>query len=213
VTLPAGAPPALMQVAQQFAQTSRGIVAFRLRRTFDVRGGLSSRHEDLMMNAVYDDGSIVKVRVASYTINGRAAGAADVASVERSWDHPKAGDVFAAPFDARNFGAYQYQNGGPSTVDFTSSERDPGHGNGSFTYDAQGDVLSCTYQPNALPPHARWGEITDRRGEVLPGYWAVTEETQEYRGTYGPFAAAGTVEFTFSDFRRFADLASALGTL
>jgi hypothetical protein len=213
MTLPAGAPPALMQVAQQFAQTSRGVVAFRLRRTLDVHGGFSSRHEDLIMNAVYDDGTIVKVRVASYTINGTAAGAADTASVEQSWDHPKAGDVFAPPFDVRNFGAYQYQSGGTSTVDFTSSVRDAGHGSGSFTYDVQGDVLSCTYQPNALPPHARWGEITDRREEVLPGYWAITQETQEYRGMYGPFPAAGTVEFTFSDFRRFADLASALSAL
>jgi hypothetical protein len=48
---------------------------------------------------------------------------------------------------------------------------------------------------------------------VLPGYWAVTQETQNYKGTYGLFSAAGTIQITFSDFRRFPDLQSALGTL
>jgi len=55
--------------------------------------------------------------------------------------------------------------------------------------------------------------MTDRRAQVLPGYWAVTRETQEYRGSYGPFPAAGTIEVTFSDFRRSSDVQSALRSL
>src|SRR5215471_8775355 len=84
VTLPAGAPPGLAQVAQRFAQTSQGYVAFKLHRVFDVHGGLQRRHEDLVMNGVYRDGALVRVRVVSYAINGRRAGASDVAGVEQS---------------------------------------------------------------------------------------------------------------------------------
>jgi hypothetical protein len=213
LTLPPGAPPVLAQVAQRFAETSRGVVAYQLHRVFDVHGGFQSRHEDLVVNAVCEDGAVVRVRVATYTIDGKAASAADVTSLEQSWNHPKAGDVFAPPYDPRFLDAYQYQAAAPSTIGFTSSIRDAGHGNGSFTYDAQDDVLSVTYSPNALPPHARSGEVTDQRAEVLPGYWAVTHETQEYRGTVGPFSAAGTIKVDFSGFRRFPDLQSALRAL
>ncbi len=213
MTLPANAPPALAQVAQRFAQTSRGAVVCRLHRVFDVHGGFSRRHEDLTMNLAYDDGAIVRVRVTSYSIDGKPASTQDVASVEQSWDHPKPGDVFAPPFAARNFGAYQYRRSGPASIAFTSSVHDAGHGNGSFTYDVRYDVVTYTYQPAALPPHASFGEITDRRARVLSGYWASTDETQTYKGTYGPFAAAGTIAVTYSNFRRFADVASALKAL
>jgi hypothetical protein len=211
--LPTDAPPAVATIAQRFAETSRGVVGFQLHRTFDARAGFSSRHEDLVMNAIVVDGSIAKVRVSSYTIDGKTAGATAVSDVEHSWENPKPGDAFAPPFDARNFGAYQFQAGGPGIIRFTSTVHNPGHGNGSFTYDAQGNVLSCVYQPNALPPHAKSGEVSDRRAEVLPGYWAVTEETQNYRGTVGPFPGTGTVQVVYSDFRRFADLPAALRTL
>jgi hypothetical protein len=214
LTLPPDAPPALSQVAQRFTETSRGVVAFQLHRVFDVHDGLASRHEDLVMNGVYKDGAVVEVRVSSYTIDGKAASAAVVASVEQSWSHPKPSETFAPPYDAQFFDTYRYGDGtAPATIAFTSPIRDAGHGNGSFTYDAQDDVLSVTYAPNVLPPHAHSGEITDQRAEVLPGYWAVTHETQEYRGSYGPFPAAGTIAVDYTGFRRFSDLQSALRAL
>jgi|GEM_PF-1737916 len=202
-----------MQVAQRYAQTSRGVVIARLHRIFDVRGGFSSRHEDLVMDVVYDDGELAKVRVWRYAIDGKAASAADVANLRYSWEHPKPGDALAPPFDPRYLNAYQYQRAGPATIAFSSSVRDAGHGSGRFSYDAQNNVVSFTYQPNVLPPHARSGEIEDRRSEVLPGYWAATDETQTYRGSYGPFAASGTITVIYSDFRRFPDLASAVQSL
>jgi hypothetical protein len=210
---PASAPPALTQIAQRYQQTSRGIVAFRMHRTLDVHGAFKSRHEDIVMQGIYSDGVTVKVHVYSYRIDGHAADASDVSSLEKSWEHPKPSDVFAAPFDPNHLDAYEYQQGGASTICFNSSVRDSGHGRGSFTYNAQNDVVSVTYQPNALPPHASSGQITDLRSEVLPGYWATTQETQQYKGNYGPFPAAGTMQVEFSDFRRFPDLQSALHAL
>ena len=212
-SLPPGAPPALAQVAQRFAATSRGFVVFQMHRVFDVHTALQRRHEELVMNGVYDDGTLVRVRVVSYAVNGRPAGQSDVAAVEQSWNHPKPSDVFAPPFDPRNFGAYQYRSYGNSTIGFSSNLRDAGHGSGTFTYDARGNVVSYTFVPNVLPPHATSGEVADRRSEVLPGYWASTDETQQYRGSYGPFAAAGAIAVTYSDFRRSSDLNSALSLL
>jgi hypothetical protein len=213
MTVPAQAPPELQLVAQRFSETSGGVVMFRLHRVFDVHGGFRSRHEDLVMDAVYSDGVVAKVRVWSYVVDGKPAGSTDVASLVQAWEHPNPGDVFAPPYDPRCVDAYQYQQAGPSAIGFTSNVRDAGHGEGSFTYDGDGNVTSVTYRPNVLPPHASSGEISDRRAEVLPGFWAVTEETQEYKGSYGPFAATGSIEVTFWDFRRFADLQSALNAI
>lgn len=184
-----------------------------MHRIFDVRGALQHRHEDLVMNGVYDDGALVRVRVVSYAINGKPASAGEIAGVEQSWNHPRPSDVFASPFDPRNAGGYQYRSAGDGAIAFSSTVHDAGHGNGSFTYDARGNVISYTFVPNSLPPHATSGTIADRRSEVLPGYWASTEETQEYKGRYGPFAASGEIQITYSDFRRFSNLDAALSSL
>lgn len=202
-----------MQVAQRFAETTRGIVGFRLHRVLDVHAGFSGRHEDMVIAGVYQDGTVVRVRIVSYTIDGKPASATDTASMTQAYEHPKPGDVFAPPFDSRNVDAYSYHEAGPATIGFESSLHDAGHGDGTFTYDGAADVVSCTYQPNALPPHATWGEVSDKRAEVLPNYWAVTQETQQYKGRYGIFPGAATEEFDFSDFRRFSDLPTALSSL
>ncbi len=61
-----------------------------------------------------------------------------------------------------------------------------------------------------LPPHATWGQISDSRAEVLPHYWAVLRQTQQYRGHYGPFGASALETVEYSGFRLFANLRSAL---
>jgi hypothetical protein len=213
VITPPDAPPALALVAQRFADTSRGVVSFHLHRVFDVRAGFSKRHEDLVMDGVSSNGQIVKVHVSSYTIDGKSADVATQATLVQSYEHPGPTALFNLPFDPRYVAAYQYQSAGQQKIDFTSSLHDAAHGNGSFSFDENGNVISYTYQPNVLPPYAHYGEITDKRSETLPGYWAVVQETQQYKGAYGPFPGSGTVEITFSDFRRFTDLGSALRSL
>ncbi len=200
-------------MAQQFAETTRGIVGFRLHRVLDVHAGFQSRHEDLVMVGVYDDGAIVKVRIVRYTIDGSPASASDDAAMERAYEQPKAGDAFELPFDARYSGAFSFRQDGPQTIAFTSPLRGGAHGNGTFAYDADHNVVWYAYQPNALPPHASSGTILDRRAEVLPKYWAVTQETQQYSGSFGPFTGAATEQVDFSVFSRFPDLQTALHSI
>jgi hypothetical protein len=203
----------LTLVAQQFTETSRGVVSFRLHRVFEVHAGPMSRHEDFTLDGIYQDGAVVKVHVVNDVIDGKPASTEAQSALEQSSEHPKPSDVFAPPFDANNFSAYQYQIAGPQRIAFTSSVPDSGHGNGNFTYDSGNNVVSYTYQPNALPPHARWASVTEHRSEVLPGYWAVIEETQEYKGSYALFSGGATVECTYSNFRRFANLGDAIRSI
>ena len=166
MSLPADAPPALTQVAQRYEVTSRGVVGFRMQKTFDVHAGFRRRREELALEGVYNDGAIVKVRVLNYTIDGKPASAADRSTLVQEWEHPRPGNAFAPPFDPRNFGAYSYRSAGAQTIAFSSTVNDRGHGNGSFTYDGAGNVVSLTYHPNVLPPHANFGR---NRGSARPG--------------------------------------------
>jgi hypothetical protein len=200
-------------VAQQFVETTRGIVGFRLHRVLDVHAGFSDRHEDLVMTGIYQDGTIVKVHIVSYTINEKPASASADAAMTQAFQHPKPSTAFEPPFDPRYIGEYFYRTAGPSTIAFASSVRDAAHGSGTFAYDASHDVVWYTYQPNSLPPHATSGTILDRRSEVLPNYWAVTHETQQYKGHYGPLPAAGLQEADYSGFSRYPNLESALRSL
>jgi hypothetical protein len=200
-------------VAHRFVETTGGIVGFRLHRVLDVHAGFSHRHEDLVMTGIYQDGTTVKVRIVSYTINGKPASASADAAMTKAFEHPKPGTAFQPPFDPRYTGGYSYRTAGPSTIAFASGVRDEAHGSGAFAYDASHDVVWYAYQPNALPAHATFGTILDQRSEVLPNYWAVTHETQQYKGHYGPFAGAGLQEADYSGFSRFPNLESALRSL
>ncbi len=207
------APPVLEQVAQRFAATTRGVVSFHLHRVLDVRAGFSHRHEDLSMHVICVDGTIVRVRIERYTIDGKTASTADTASMAQAYQAPRPGQRFRVPFDAHYQTEYQFAASAPETMSFTSAFRDAAHGSGSFTYDTSYNVVSYSYQPNALPPHASAGTISDKRAEVLPGYWGLTHETQDYKGSFGPFSGRGHEDVDFSDYRRFADMQSALVTL
>lgn len=200
-------------MAQRFAQETQGVVGFRLHRVLDVHAGFAQRHEDLVLTGIYDNGRVVKVRIVSYTIDAKPASSSEDAAMAQAYDDPKPGQVFELPFDSRYFRDYSYDQAGPQTIAFNSNVRDAAHGNGTFTYDANNTVVSYTYQPNALPPHARLGSITDHRAEVLPNYWAVTHETQRYSGSYFLFAGAATEQVEYSGFSRFPDLQSALQSL
>ena len=213
MSVTADAPPALTQVAQRYEATSRGVVGFRVQKTFDVHAGFRRRHEELALEGVYNDGVVVKVRVLNYTIDGKPASAADRSTLQQEWEHPQPGNAFAPPFDPRNFDAYSYRSAGAQTIAFTSSVNDRGHGSGTFTYDGAGNVVSLTYHPNVLPPHANSGEIEDRRAQVLVGFWAVTEEVHQYSGRYAIFAGAATVTMSYSGFHRYPNLRVALSAM
>lgn len=209
----AAAPPALVRVAQRYLQTTRGVIGFSLHRVLDVSAGFSHRHEDIVMHGIVRDGKVVRVRILSYTIDGRAAGADARAAMAQAYENPGPGQRVALPFDPANFAQYRYRQDGPQTIAFTSNVRDAAHGDGTFTYDGADNVVSCTYAPNALPPHATAGVVVDRRLQVLPHYWAVTQETQEFKGRYGPFAGSASEEVDFSGFTRFPTLDRALSDL
>ncbi|HEY9084658.1 MAG TPA: hypothetical protein VIN40_01750 [Candidatus Tyrphobacter sp.] len=161
-----------------------------------------SRNDDLIFDGISENGKLVKVRVLRDTIGNRAAPASEIRNLEESYEHPKPGDVFEAPFDPRYVGLYRFRSLRTGTIAFTPIRPAYGRGSGTFSYDARENVVAYSYAPSVLPPHASAGSVQDRRTQVLPNYWAVTLERQTYRGRYGLWSGGASVQITVSAFGR-----------
>ncbi len=208
--MPLGIPPPIVsQVVQQFQRSGEGIVTCRYHRVFNVRAGPSGQTQDFTFDAIYEDGALVEVRMLSYTINGKNASTSQIQSTVQSYEHPKAGDVFEAPWRPAYAKDYNDAEKAPGTITFTATDRSYGHGDGSFRYDATYNVTAYTYSPTVMPEHATQGTVSGQLAEVLPGYWAMTQESQTYSGRYAIFAGHATVQIAQTNFHRFGTLSDA----
>jgi len=206
-------PPLVAAVGRRYVQMSRGVVAFKMHRVFDVHAGPSSRHDDLVLEGVYNNGTLASVRILSDTIGGKAQTPQQIATAEQQWIHPKPADAFRAPYDPRYFGEYHYGPLVPGSVTFASSIDDTAHGSGKFSYDSSQNVTSYTYSPSVMPQYATSGTVTGTRRRVLPGYWAVTQEVQQYVGHYALWKGGATTVYTMSEFRRYPSLSAAVSAI
>ncbi len=212
--LAAAAVPAIVtQVAQRTEQTERGVVGVHVHRVFDVHAGPYHRHDDLQFSAVEQNGAVLKVRILTQTSNGKETDANTKAQTANRYEHPQPGDLFERPFDPRYVQDYSYQVVDAHTVRFTSSVHDASHGNGTFTIDGADNVTSYQYTPNVYPQYTTSGNVTDQRAQVLPNYWALTQELYQYKGHYSLFGAAATATITYGNYARFSDVSSALSAL
>jgi hypothetical protein len=209
----AQAPAAVVQIAQRVSTQERGAIVYRLHRVFDVHAGPMHRHDDYLLAIAVDGTKTIKVRVIRATIGGKTADAATVSKIEDQWEHPKAGDVFHRPFDQRYLAEYTYEQVNPQTYHFTSSIHDAAHGSGTFSVDAAGNVVKYQYTPNVLPQYTSSATIDDTRSQVLPAYWGLTGETQQYSGHYAIFGGGATTVLTFDGYAHYTDSAAAIAAL
>lgn len=208
-----GVPPAVVQIAQRAKREEQGIVVYRLHRIFDVHAGPMHRHDELELAVVSQDGHAVKVRVLRALTNGKAAGETAMAQIENRYEHPKAGDVFHRPFDSAYLSEYTYRAVDAHIYRFTSTMRDSSHGDGTFWVDVSGNVVKYQYVPNALPPYATSGTVTDERSQVLPDRWFLTREEHAYAGRYLIFSGGAKAAITYDSFTAYPDLQSAFAAL
>jgi hypothetical protein len=197
------------QIAQQAVQDQRGIVSAQFTRSFSVRAALSGRHDLLTFTGVYQDGTLVFMHVTKDTIGNKDASASQIGQATDQYVHPRPTAVFHAPWDPRYLDEYSYSIKDPETIAFTSLVKDTSHGSGTFTIDAHDHVVSYEYAMSANWPYATSGDISGRRAEVLPGCWAMTSQTEQYRGRYGIFAGRATADVTMSSYQRFPTVADA----
>lgn len=206
--------PALVsQAAQRTAQFERGVVGFRLHRVLDVHAGPYHRRDEMELAVVYDNGRLVKVRVIDQKTGGTETSDSVKAQTAEKYEHPAPSDVFARPYDAQHFAEYAYGAPQGLTVHFHALVHDAAHGDGFFSVDPRGDVVSLEYSPAVMPQYAHSGTIDQQLSAVLPDYWALTKEVQHYSGRYVLFSGSAAVTIDQSKFVRFANEAAAFSAL
>jgi hypothetical protein len=203
-------PAIVTQIAQQAAQDERGVVSAQFTRNFSARAAFSSRHDSLSFTGVYQDGTLVSIHITKDTIGEKDADAAQRAQATDQYVHPRPAAVFHAPWDPRFLNEYSYTISSPTTIAFTSLVKDTSHGSGTFTIDGHDHVVSYQYVMSANWPYATFGQISGQRVEVLPGYWAMVSQTEEFRGRYSIFSGRASADVTQTSFQRFATVADAV---
>jgi hypothetical protein len=206
-------PPAIVKIAQRVQSQEQGAVSYRYRRIFDVHAGPRHRHDDMTLAIVNDGATTVKVRVIQDLIGGKAADAQQIAQLEDAYEHPKPGDVFHRPFDPRYLNEYTYEQVNAQEYKFGSSIHDSSHGSGTFNLDDQDNVVKYQYSPYALPPYTHSGTISDVRAAVLPDFWWLTQDIEQYSGRYFIFGGGANVAITYDSFRRYPSVDAAVSAL
>lgn len=202
-------PAIVTQISHQTAQDESGVTSAQYTRTFDVHAGSASRHDHMIFSAVYSNGDLVHIHITSDTLGGKNATSTQLAQTESDYEHPKSTDLFRAPWDSRYTSEYNYQIVTPTTIAFTSLVTDKAHGSGTFTIDAQNHVTAYQYKMSANYEYVTSGTVSGERAQVLPGYWAVTHEVQQYTGKYGLVPGGATTDITQASFRRFTSVSEA----
>lgn len=202
-------PAIITQVAHQTAQDQNGVASAQYTRTFDVHAGSASRHDHMIFTAVYSSGDLVHIHITTDTLGAKDATSSQLAQTKSDYEHPKATDQFRPPWDPRYLNEYTYRVIDPTTIAFTSLVADKAHGSGTFTIDAQDHVTAYRYTMSANYEYVTTGTVSGERAQVLPGYWAVTHEVQQYTGKYGLVPGGATTDITQASFRQFASLSDA----
>ena len=219
-----GVPEIVQRASSVYAHSVAGLVGMQRHFKTVIGAGPVHHTEESDSAVLFNDGVFVDAAYYRIVDDGRPISQTDLnkrtAQTVEDW---RAGRVFfKEPYDPHFMSDYRFQpptkcNGCPANavaVQFDSSIRDMQHGSGTLIIDGvSGRVLSLTYAPNALPPHATSGEITEVSGEPIDGLWYVTRIEQKYQGKYAIFHGSGTFSGSFDHFRRFANSSTAEAAL
>jgi hypothetical protein len=218
---PAGvtAIPSLVQkTALAYAAELRGAVGMQRHFSTTIKAGPVTHSETSDSGILFNNGAFVKIKYYKIADDGKVFSAAQIRAREsqtnKDWSAGKI--FFKEPYDQRYMGDYNFSqpqvcSGCPSgvlAVSFRSALRDVQHGNGTMWIDsAHSRVTELIYTPNALPPHATSGTVTEVSSNPAPGIWYVTRIDETYLGHELIFKGTGKFSGTFDRMQRFPSLA------
>lgn len=217
-------PALVLRAVAAFQSDVHGVIGLHRHFTTLIQGGPVKHSEESDSGFIMNDGAFVRIHYYRVADDGRPFTVQQLDQREtqtnRDWSDGKV--FFKEPYDRRYVADYRFSEpeactacpDGTMAVRFTSPIKDSQHGNGTMWIGtATARVYKLTYVPNALPPHATSGTITEIGGEALPDIWYVIRIDESYRGH--ELVLSGTATFTgiFDRFRRFASLSEAESAL
>jgi hypothetical protein len=223
---PAGSsiPGIVERAAEAYAKNIKGIVGMQRHFSTSISAGPVRHSEQSDSGLLLNDGAFVALEYYRIVRDGHAFSSRQLeernTQTNEGW---AAGKVFfKEPYDRRYLGDYRYDAlvtcaecpAGTVAVKFFSSIHDAQHGDGTMWVEqATARVEKLTYVPNALPPHATSGTVTETTTEALPGMWFVTRIDQTYTGRFLLVYGTGTFTGTIDRFQRFTSVADGLAAM
>ncbi len=212
--------PDIVRHAASFNSTSlSGIIVEQRHVALQAAAGPMHYAEENDAIVLIQDGQYKHVRYLRMDKNGATASNEEVAQRERqnNDDLARGKGFFKQPYDARYLGDYSYTETQCAcatharSIQFRSIVRDDQHGDGTMTIDpATGRVLSLTYTPDVMPPHASSGTVTETFGEAVPGVWTIISIDHSYTGRVAFFHGSGTLAERHDHFQRFDNRVAAM---
>jgi hypothetical protein len=211
--------PSLVQkAALAYAAGLRGAIGMQRHFSTTIKAGPVTHSESSDSGILFNNGAFVKIKYYRIADDAKAFSAAQIRAREsqtnKDWTAGKI--FFKEPYDERYMGDYSFSqpqacSGCPSgllAVNFRSELQDVQHGNGIMWIDSgRARVTELIYTPNALPPHATSGTVTEVSSNPAPGIWYVTRIDETYQGHELIVKGTGKFSGTFDRMRRFSSLA------
>lgn len=214
---PSASPGLVQRLVAAYAADVHGILGMQRHFSTVINAGPVHHTEDSDSGLLIDDGAYVKIKYYRIVEDGRAFSSGKIAQRDSQTNGDwAAGKVFfKEPYDRRYAADYTFAEPGTAAacpaatiaVNFKSAVRDIQHGSGTMCVLTSSErVVKLTYVPNAFPPHASAGTITETSAEVLPGVWYVTRIDETFSGH--AFIVHGTATFTgvVDHFKRFTTI-------
>jgi len=208
-------PALVLRAASVYARNVRGLIGMQRHFSTVLHAGPIHHTEESDSGLLMHDGIFVKLKYYRIADDGKKFSAQQIAQrdaqTNQDWTVGKI--FFKEPYDRRFMGDYVFDPpqactacpAGTLAVNFGSSMKDTQHGSGTMWIEQlTGRVDRLTYIPNALPPHANWGSVTETSGNAMPGVWYVTRIDGAYRGRAFILSGTGTFTGVFDHFRRFS---------
>ena len=210
-------PDVVTRASVQYASQVKGLVGMQRHFNTVIDAGIVKHREASDSGMLMREGAFVEAKYYKIADDGRAFTTKQIddrdAETNKGWSEGKI--FFKEPYDPRFMADYRFAAAacadcrtGTVAVAFTSDLRDTQHGNGTLVIDeAAGRIEKTTYVPNALPPHATTGRVTETSTQALPDLWYVTRIEEVYEGRAFLLKGSATFIATFDHFQRFATVA------
>jgi len=220
---PSSGPTLVSRVVAAYTTNVRGIIGMQRHFSTVINGGPVHHTEVSDSGLLLKDGAYVNIRYYRIADDGSAFSAAKIAqrNTQTNSDWSAGKIFFKEPYDRRYVADYQFQAptteafcGAAAAVAFSSTVKDAQHGSGWMCIDqSSARVTKLSYVPNAFPPHASAGSVTETSGTALTGMWYVTRIDETYNGHALIIHGNATFTGVVDHFRRFSDVSSAQAAL
>jgi hypothetical protein len=218
-----GTPALVARAVAAYTTDVRGVIGMQRHFSTVINGGPVHHTELSDSGLLLNNGVYAGIRYYKISDDGSAFSTAKIAQrnsqTNSDW---AAGKVFfKEPYDRHYVADYSFRQptteafcGTAAAVAFSSSVKDTQHGSGWMCIDqSTARITKLTYTPNAFPPHASGGSVTETSGTALSGTWYVTRIDETYSGHALIIHGSATFTGIVDHFRRFPTTASGKAAL